>query len=91
LTRTKRLGPEKFEEPEIEVLLTDQLPSRMRLVKPAPNPIKDRFVNLQRRNVIETRSLKNYHRRYKLKIKEKRTHREYTEEQAKKYSTPATN
>jgi len=57
----------------------------MRHIQLVGNPLQDRFDSLQRRNLIETRSLKRYNRRYALKVKEKRSHREFEQEQAKQY------
>jgi len=83
--RVKRLGPEKFVVPEIEVALSDEIPTSMRHLKSRDTLLKDRFTSIQRRNIIEPRSLKNYHRRFPLKVKEKRLYREYSLEQEKKY------
>jgi len=84
--RVKRLGPEKFVEPEVEVALSDEIPQTMRLVNSRQNLLRDRFTGLQKRNLIEPRTLKNYHRRFALKVKEKRLYREYALQQAKRYS-----
>jgi len=86
-TRVKRLGPEKFLMPEIEVALSDEIPDSLRKFTPHTNLVSDQFSRLQRRGIIEPRSLKNYHRRYALKIKEKRLAKEFSERQAKKYAS----
>jgi len=83
---TKRLGPEKFQKPEVEVLLTEQLPSKLRHVKSHFDPVKDRFKNLQKRNLIETRTFKRYNNRYKTKFMEKYAYKVFTREQAKQYA-----
>jgi len=85
-TKTRRLGKEKLDEKEIEVLLTDQLPKSLRNFNPNVSLLEDRFYSLQKRNMIEPRSFKNYNRRYPLKLQVNIRHREYTNEQEKKIS-----
>jgi len=83
--RTKRLGPEKFVTPEVEVALSDEIPQSMRRLKSRSDLLADRLSSLQKRNIIEPRTLKDYNRRYALKVKEKRIYREYEREQATRY------
>jgi len=83
---TKRLGPEKFQKPEVEVLLTEQLPSKLRHVKSHFDPVKDRFKTFQKRNLIETRTLKRYTKRYRTKFMEKYAYKVFTREQEKQYA-----
>jgi len=83
---TKRLGPEKFQKPEVEVLLTEQLPEKLKNLKTDFDPLKDRFSSLQQRNIIEPRSLKRYHNRYKTKYIEKYHYKVFNREQEKEYA-----
>jgi len=83
---TKRLGKEKFYDKEVEVLLTEELPKSLKDIKPVTDLFEDRIINMQKRNLIEVRSRKNYERRYPIKFKVKIRHREFETEQEKKYS-----
>jgi len=69
----------------VEVALSDEIPQIMRHLKSRGDLLADRLISLQKRNIIEPRTLKDYHRRYALKVKEKRIYREYEREQAKRY------
>jgi len=51
----KKIGKHKLDEGIKQVVLTEDLPKQLRHLKPIGNPIKDRFVNLQKRNLIEVR------------------------------------
>jgi len=85
--RASRLGPELFQEPEITVALSEDIPDSLRQLKPnSGSLLVERFKSFQQRGILEPRSIKNYHRRYALKVKEKRLAREYSERQAKKYA-----
>eukprot|EP01130_Rhizamoeba_saxonica_P017917 TRINITY_DN8819_c0_g1_i2.p1 TRINITY_DN8819_c0_g1~~TRINITY_DN8819_c0_g1_i2.p1 ORF type:complete len:356 (-),score=106.91 TRINITY_DN8819_c0_g1_i2:63-1130(-) len=81
---TKRLGKEIFNE-EIDVLLTEELPGSLRSLVPSDNLAKERFLSMQKRNIIEPRSRKDYERRYKVKYAEQIRHREYKRQQLEKY------
>jgi len=83
---TKRLGKEKFYDKEVEVLLTEDLPQSLKDIKPTTDLFEDTIINMQKRNLIEVRSRKNYDRRYPLKFKVKIRHREFENEQEKKYA-----
>jgi len=85
--KTKRVGKEKMGEKDVEVLLTDELPNSLRSFNPSTSLIEDRFHSLQKRNIIETRSIKNYNRRYPIKMKVNIRHREFATEQEKIYSS----
>lgn len=52
-----RLGPHKFEEPEVAFNLPSEIRGRLRTIKIAGNPFEDRFKSLQKRNIIEPRKL----------------------------------
>jgi len=83
----KRVGKEKIGEKDIEVLLTEELPNSLRNFNPTTSLLEDRFNSLQKRNIIETRSIKNYNRRYPIKMKVNIRHREFATEQEKIYSS----
>ncbi|KAG8448832.1 hypothetical protein GDO86_015777 [Hymenochirus boettgeri] len=51
----RRLGRLKYKDPEIEVLLSDELPESLRKLKPEGNIATDRFKSFQKRNIIEPR------------------------------------
>ncbi|XP_064600436.1 ribosome biogenesis protein NOP53-like [Liolophura sinensis] len=76
--KPKRLGKFKFEEPEIELKLSDELTGSLRELKPEGHLLEDRFKALQRRNVIETRKRAKLVRKYKPKKFEKKGHKAVT-------------
>ncbi|GFS96741.1 ribosome biogenesis protein NOP53 [Nephila pilipes] len=77
LYKPKVLSQYKYEAPDLEVNLTDELCSSMRTLKTEGNLLEDRYKSLQRRNLIETRIKQKFKRKYKLKILERRTHRDF--------------
>jgi len=81
----KKLGKEKFVEDDIDVLLSEELPGALRKLDPTTDLLHDRFKSLQRRNIIEVRNQKPYHRKYSLKTRMKIRHREYMLSQEEKY------
>ncbi|NWJ07528.1 NOP53 protein, partial [Crypturellus undulatus] len=74
----RRLGRLKYEDPSLEVQLSDELAESLRLLKPEGNVLRDRFKSLQRRNLIEPRERARFKRKYRLKYVEKRAFREVT-------------
>ncbi|XP_056330372.1 ribosome biogenesis protein NOP53 [Danio aesculapii] len=72
----RRLGRLKFQEPDLDIQLSDELASSLRSLKPEGSILKDRFKSLQKRNLIEPRERAKFKRRYKLKYSEKRAFRE---------------
>jgi len=84
--KPKRLGKEKIQETDIEVLLPDEVPKSLREIKPPTTSLlEDRFLSFQKRNMIEPRSVKDYDRRYSMKLKYNIRQREFMDEQEKKY------
>jgi len=81
----KKLGKERIPEKDIEVLLTEQLPGSLRNLKPVTSLLEDRFHSFQKRNMIEPRSKKDYQSRYAQKLKVRIRHREFIQDQEKKY------
>lgn len=71
--RTKKLGPNRFEEPEPDYLRTDQLPDSLRKLNNANkfSLLRDRFQSLQKRNIIEPRVQQRRVFRYQKKHVEK--------------------
>ncbi|XP_029426796.1 ribosome biogenesis protein NOP53 [Rhinatrema bivittatum] len=76
--RTKRLGKLKYEAPDTEVQLSEELAGSLRTLKPEGSILKDRFKSFQKRNLIEPRERAKFKRRHKLKYTEKRAFREVT-------------
>lgn len=70
-TRRLRLGRCRQPAPEVAaeptVVLTDQLPGSLRRVSFETHPLRDRYLSLLRRNVIEAREKVKHKRKYKLK------------------------
>ncbi|XP_077049137.1 ribosome biogenesis protein NOP53 isoform X1 [Agelaius phoeniceus] len=77
-TAPKRLGRLRYEEPELEVQLSEEIPESLRSLRPQGNLLRDRFRSLQRRNVLEPRLRAKFKRRYRVKYVEKRSFRAVT-------------
>ncbi|KAM6032479.1 LOW QUALITY PROTEIN: ribosome biogenesis protein NOP53 [Chlamydotis macqueenii] len=77
-TLPRRLGRLRYEEPSLEVQLSDELADSLRALKPEGSVLRDRFKSLQKRNMIEPRERAKFKRRYRLKYVEKRAFREVT-------------
>ncbi|KAJ8280255.1 hypothetical protein GJAV_G00052360 [Gymnothorax javanicus] len=74
----RRLGKLKFQAPDLEVQLSDEIPGSLRLLRPEGSILKDRFKSLQKRNMIEPRERAKFKRRLKLKYVEKRAFKAVT-------------
>ncbi|KAL7851464.1 hypothetical protein AOLI_G00218200 [Acnodon oligacanthus] len=72
----RRLGKLKFQAPDLDVQLSDEIPGSLRSLKPEGSILKDRFKSLQKRNLIEPRERAKFRRKHKLKYVEKRAFRE---------------
>ncbi|XP_014748990.1 PREDICTED: glioma tumor suppressor candidate region gene 2 protein [Sturnus vulgaris] len=77
-TAPRRLGRKRYEEPDPEVQLSEELPESLRSLRPEGNVLRDRFKSLQRRNLIEPRDRAKFRRRYRVKYVEKRSFRAVT-------------
>ena len=55
LAKPKQLSKHAFEEPELDLKLTEELTGSLRSLKPEGSLLADRFKSLQKRNLIETR------------------------------------
>ncbi|KAA0701708.1 Ribosome biogenesis protein NOP53 [Triplophysa tibetana] len=71
----RRLGILKFQTPDLDVQLSDELPGSLRCLKPEGSILKDRFKSFQKRNLIEPRERAKF-KRLKVKYREKRAFRE---------------
>ncbi|KAG5837346.1 hypothetical protein ANANG_G00238300 [Anguilla anguilla] len=74
----RRLGRLKFQAPDLEVQLSDEVPGSLRLLRPEGSVLKDRFKSLQKRNMIEPRERAKFKRKHKLKYVEKRAFKAIT-------------
>ncbi|XP_006037008.1 ribosome biogenesis protein NOP53 [Alligator sinensis] len=74
----RRLGRLRYEDPDLQVQLSDELPESLRVLKPEGSLLRDRFKSLQKRNLIEPRERAKFKRKYRLKYVEKRAFREVT-------------
>ncbi|XP_058274849.1 ribosome biogenesis protein NOP53 isoform X2 [Hemibagrus wyckioides] len=72
----RRLGKLRFQDPDLEVQLSDELAGSLRTLKPEGSVLKDRFKSLQKRNLIEPRERAKFKRKHKVKYVEKRAFRE---------------
>ncbi|XP_048355079.1 ribosome biogenesis protein NOP53 [Sphaerodactylus townsendi] len=76
--KPKRLGRLKYEDPDLDLQLSTELAESLRTLKPEGSILKDRFKNLQKRNIIEPRERAKFKRKYRVKYVEKRAFREIT-------------
>ena len=53
----KRIGPNKFEDPDLEFNFSTEITGSLRTVKTDGNLLKDRFLSFQKRSLIEPRKL----------------------------------
>ncbi|XP_069500472.1 ribosome biogenesis protein NOP53 [Ambystoma mexicanum] len=74
----KRLGKLKYEDPDTDVQLSEELAGSLRTLKPEGSVLKDRFKSMQKRNLIEPRERAKFKRKHKVKYVEKRAFREVT-------------
>jgi len=76
LAKAGTLSNYKFEEPELDVKLSEELTGNLRNLRPEGNLLTDRFKSLQKRRVIETRVKQKVKRKAKnRKLVEKRNHK----------------
>ncbi|WAR18932.1 NOP53-like protein [Mya arenaria] len=76
--RTRRLAKTKFEEPDMEVKLSDELVGSLRELRPEGHLLIDRFQSLMKRNKLEPRGApgRKQKRKYKPKVFEKKSHKD---------------
>lgn len=71
----KRLGRHKFEEPDLDVNLPEDIAGNLRNVKTESSLLKDRFHTLQRNNMLPTTKLVS-RKKSKVKRFERNSHKE---------------
>ncbi|XP_064455594.1 ribosome biogenesis protein NOP53-like [Ornithodoros turicata] len=76
----------KFEEPDKELKLSEELAESLRKLKPEGSVLEDRYKSLQKRNIIETRKRHKVVVKYKPKRLLKREHRLFLENETKKWN-----
>lgn len=81
---TKRLGKLKFQEPDIDVNMKEDIAGNMRNIKVESNLLVDRFKNLQKRNIIPTSVDVGVRKRRKIKRFTRNTHKEPEKSMSKK-------
>lgn len=74
LLEPKRLGNNKFEVPDLDFQMPDEISGNLRSIKTGGNLLKDRFKSLQKRNILEP-TVKVMKKRGKVKKYEKPTHK----------------
>lgn len=74
----KRLGRLKFEDEELDLKLSSELTGNLRTLKPEGNIMRDRYKNLQKRNIIEPREKAKGKDKYSKKKFQKRNAYEVT-------------
>uniref|UniRef100_A0A1B6KJC7 Ribosome biogenesis protein NOP53 n=1 Tax=Graphocephala atropunctata TaxID=36148 RepID=A0A1B6KJC7_9HEMI len=67
VNRTKKLGKRKFEEPDLEFNRPHEIAGNLRALQPSGNILTDRFVSMQKRNIMEVtaKQLKSHRRKVK--------------------------
>ncbi|KAI9469666.1 MAG: ribosome biogenesis protein Nop53/GLTSCR2 [Benjaminiella poitrasii] len=73
----KKLGKYTVPELPVDVQLTDELCETLRQLKPEGNMFRDRFISIQKRNIIEPRVPVKPSRKYKLKEYERRSYKNF--------------
>nr|CAG4644011.1 EOG090X07H9 [Lepidurus arcticus] len=79
----RTLGRVKYEEPDLDLQLSEELCGSLRELKSEGDLLMDRYKSLQKRNFIEPRLRQRMKRKYRLKKFEKRSHKDA--EEPKKY------
>ena len=67
LYKPKQMSRYSYDEPDVELNLSEELTGSLRSLKTEGNLLHDRFKSLQRRNIIESRTKQTFKRKYKLK------------------------
>ncbi|CAO3639073.1 unnamed protein product [Cunninghamella blakesleeana] len=75
---SKRLSKHNMGQMDLEVQLEDELAESLRQLKPEGNVFKDRYLSMQKRNIIEPRVPVKAHRKYPLKVYERRAYKNFT-------------
>lgn len=73
--KTKMLGPLKFEEPEVDFHMAQEIPGNLKNLKAEGNLLLDRFKSLQKRNVVAP-TKRQIHKKPKVKRYTKPGHKD---------------
>lgn len=74
-----RLGRQKFIEPDEEFVMPSDLSGSLRTMKPQGSVLKDRFMSLQKRNILAPNKSQGVRRRHKVKSYIRNTHKGFLE------------
>jgi nucleolar protein 53 len=75
--RRRQLGKFHLPEKDLEIMLPDELPDSLRLLKPEGNLLKDRYRSLLVRGKVEARRKRPFKKQVKAKITEKWAHKDF--------------
>ncbi|CAK7273336.1 hypothetical protein SEPCBS119000_005603 [Sporothrix epigloea] len=75
--RRRQLGKFRLPEKDLELMLPDELPDSLRLLKPEGNLLKDRYRSLLLRGKVEARRKRPFRKQAKAKITEKWAHKDF--------------
>ncbi|CAK7567637.1 MAG: hypothetical protein SEPTF4163_005604 [Sporothrix epigloea] len=75
--RRRQLGKFRLPEKDLELMLPDELPDSLRLLKPEGNLLKDRYRSLLVRGKVEARRKRPFRKQVKAKITEKWAHKDF--------------
>ncbi|KAL1902306.1 hypothetical protein Sste5346_001282 [Sporothrix stenoceras] len=75
--RRRQLGKFHLPEKDLELMLPDELPDSLRLLKPEGNLLKDRYRSLLVRGKVEARRKRPFRKQAKAKITEKWAHKDF--------------
>ncbi|CAK7225189.1 hypothetical protein SBRCBS47491_005807 [Sporothrix bragantina] len=75
--RRRQLGKFRLPEKDLELMLPDELPDSLRLLKPEGNLLKDRYRSLLVRGKMEVRRKRPFRKQAKAKITEKWAHKDF--------------
>ncbi|KAG1662397.1 Ribosome biogenesis protein NOP53 [Nymphon striatum] len=75
LYKPARIGKYRYQDPDMEVVLTEELTGSLRQLKPEGHLLEDRFKSFQKRNVLQPSIRQKVKRKYKLKKYVKRGHK----------------
>lgn len=75
--RRKQVGKYKLPEPDLELVLPDELQESLRLLKPEGNLLKDRYRSMLMRGKVESRRHLPFRKQAKRKVTEKWTHKDF--------------
>ncbi|ORZ02931.1 ribosome biogenesis protein Nop53/GLTSCR2 [Syncephalastrum racemosum] len=80
----QRLSRHKYQDVNVELKLTDELSESLRQLKPEGSVFTDRYVSMQKRNIIEPRVRQKRDRKYALKEYERRTYKNFDAAESRK-------